>query len=130
MSSATRLSRLQPLILGKILRAVVSSTNLILSVQSFRRLLVITVNRLTPSLSPAAMPPLRNFQSDKKFPILTACLLSLKNAFIQLTSRGSIKLDGSFKRMLWSIRSNSLEKSAISILEAHHRPRVSDHEIS
>ena len=73
------------LYIGKISRAVVSSTNLILNFQFF-----ITVNRITPSFVASDMPPLRDFQSDKKVAILTACPLSIKNALIQLTSTGSI----------------------------------------
>ena len=119
MSLANRLSRLQQ-VPRKISRAVVSLTNLIVNFQSVCRLLVITLNRIAPSfVCSRGKPP---FQSDKKFPILTACLLSVKNASIQLTNTGSIlKLHSSFKRMLWSMRSNPLGESRqkISILAAH-----------
>ena len=65
MSLATRLSRLI-LFLGKISSAVVLSTNLILKFHSFSRLLIITVNKMTPSFVPRGLvPPLSDFQSDK-----------------------------------------------------------------
>ena len=78
MSLGTRLSRLI-LLLGKISSAVVSSTNLVLKLHYFSRLLVITINKMTPSFVPSGIPPLRNLQSEE-LPVLTTCLLSVSNA--------------------------------------------------
>ena len=108
MSFTAIWSRLIPF-LGSISSAVVSSTNFILRCQSLRRLFVITANRITPNL--------RGFQSDRESPILTACILLVRNALIQLINTGCVpRYASSLRRMLWSIKSNPLEKSAKNIL--------------
>ena len=88
MSDTIELSRLIEF-LGSISMADVSSRNLTLRGQSAKRLFVIIMKSITPSLTPWGRPPLRNFQSDSVAPVLTACCLSVRNAAIQLMSMGS-----------------------------------------
>ena len=112
MSFTAIWSRLIPF-LGSISRAVVSSTNFILRCQSLRRLFVIIANRITPNLVPWGIPPLRGIQCDRESPILTACILLVRKALIQLINTGCIpRFASPLRRMLWSIKSNPLEKSA------------------
>ena len=105
MSDTIQLSRLIEF-LGSISMADVSSTNLTPKCQSAKRLFVIIVKSITPSLVPWGTPPLRSLQSDSTAPILTACFLSVRNAAIQLMSaRSTSSFRNSVIKMLWSIRS-------------------------
>ena len=88
MSDTIELSRLIEF-LGSISMADVSSRNSTLRGQSAKRLFVIIMKSITPSLTPWGRPPLRNFQSDSVAAVLTACCLSVRNAAIQLMSMGS-----------------------------------------
>ena len=88
MSDTIELSRLIEF-LGSISMADVSSRNSTLRGQSAKRLFVIIMKSIIPSLTPWGRPPLRNFQSDSVAPVLTACCLSVRNAAIQLMSTGS-----------------------------------------
>ena len=83
-------SKLIPFLSGRISNAVVSSTNLILKCQSRKRLLVMAANKITPSFVPCGIPPLGDFQSDREFPIFTACDLPVRKALIQLIKTVSI----------------------------------------
>ena len=88
MSDTIELSRLIEF-LGSISMADLSSRNSTLSGQSAKRLFVIIMKSITPSLIPWGTPPLRNFQSDSVALVLTACCLSVRNAAIQMMSMGS-----------------------------------------
>ena len=109
ISLTATFSKLIPF-LGRISNAVVSSTNLILKCQSRKRLLVITANKITPSFVPCGIPLLGDFQSDREFPILTACDLPVRKALIQLIKTVLISKDiNSLRRIEWSIRSKPFE---------------------
>ena len=112
MSDSIELNRLIEF-LSSIYMADVSSTNLTLKCQSAKRLSVIIVKSITPSLVPSGIPLLRKFQSDSVAPILTACCLSVRKAAIQLMSAGSTSsFRNSVIKMLWSIRSKSFKKKS------------------
>ena len=101
------------LFLGMISNAVVSSTNLMRNFQKRGRLLVMIVNRITPYLVPRGIPPLGDFQSDIVPSILTACVLLVRNALVQLINTGcTLRYRSSLIRISWSIISKLLEKSA------------------
>ena len=76
--------------------AVVSSTNLMRNFQERSWLLAMIVNRITPKLVPCGMPPLGDFQSDIVPPILTACVLLIRNATIYFIISVSDKQLSSF----------------------------------
>ena len=47
--------------------------------------------KITPNFVPCGIPPLDDFQSNREFPMLTACDLSVKTTLIQLINSVSIE---------------------------------------
>jgi hypothetical protein len=105
--------------LSTISAADVSSTYFILRFQSFKSLLIIIMNRVTPNLVPCGTPPLQYLQLDNVSPTCTACVLLVRNDLIQHVKVWStFKQFNSSRRMLWSIISKPLLKSARKTLTA------------
>ncbi len=74
---------------------------------------------MTPNFVPCGIPPLTVLDSDVVSPTFTACCRLVKNAAIHQMSTGeTLNFSNSRSKMLWSIKSKPLEKSAKKIRAA------------
>ena len=106
--------------------AVLSSTYFHRSGHSSRRSFIITFIRTGPKTVPCSTPPFKAFQLEDQLPSFTHCLRSVKKLLIQLKIvGGTFNSNNLCNKMLWSIRSNALEKSRRNTLTAHFDASIS-----
>ena len=104
---------------GTTSKAVVSSTNLIRALQSFKREFAKTAKRNGSSLVPWDRPPLARFYVEVEEQILTDCLRHEMKWFNKSCYEFTWSFWSSSMTTLWSTKSEPFLKSAKNILMEH-----------